>query len=149
MTLDDSSNKLSSGSFLVEETSSEVKECLVWAVRYELFSFMNVHVISSARWRHNPPAVTGEFSLALRLQEERHTQRHHTALVGCCHLFALPLYPPNDDREQLLRCSFEFLWDVYFLWRRHREHKRGLFGRGGAVCPAIPGVMFEKSVSHF
>ncbi len=58
-------------------------------------------------------------------------------------------FPPNDDREQLLRGCFEFLWDVYFHWHRNTEHKSRLFGRGGSVCSAIPGVMLEKSVSHF
>lgn len=149
MTLDDSSNELSGGTFLVEETSSGLKECLVWAVRYELFSFMNAHVISSARWRYNPQAVTREFSLALMVAEERKTQRHHTDLVGCyANSSPCRFYPPNDDKEQLLRWCFEFVLDVYFLWQRNREHKIW-FGGDGSVCSAIPGMTSEKSVSHF
>lgn len=69
------SKKPTRGSFLVS-----VKAHLVLAVRHEQFSFMNVHVISKARWTYNPLAVTGEFSLA----------------SSPCR------FTPNDDREQLL-----------------------------------------------
>lgn len=127
MTLSDSSNKLSAGSFssLRNKQWGERGPC----VSSQLFSFMNVHVISSARWRYNPRAVAWEFSLA----REQQTQRHHTALIGCFYLFALTLLAPNSDREQLLRRCFECSWDFYFLWQGKKEHKRGLLGFGSAA----------------
>lgn len=120
MTLNDSSNTLRRKfSALGNKQQSEWVPCL----SSQLFGYMKVHVISSAGWRHNPPAVTREFSLA----QGQQTQRHHTAPAGRCCLFTLPLNP-QVMTEHLLRWCFEFYGDFYFLWQRKTEHKRGLFG---------------------
>lgn len=74
----------SSGVLCPRKHAFRVKEGLVCAVRYELLNFISVHVISPARWRHNPQAVSAEFSLACFAGEELHIQRCHTARAGCC-----------------------------------------------------------------
>lgn len=135
--------KLSGGNFLLEETSSGVKECLVWAVRYELLSFMNVHVMSSARWRHNPRAVAEQFSLALGLQRRDTLKGIIQPLLAAS--TSSPFFfflPPNDDREQLLQVM---LWIfngkfIFFGWEEEASARKSRFGWDGSVCVEGPGV---------
>lgn len=82
----------------MEETSIEVKELLVCS---QVRAVMNVHVISSARSRHNLPAVSGSFRWpCIKLQIQKHSKASYRS--GWLQPTLL-LHRPNDDRERLLQ----------------------------------------------
>lgn len=149
MTLDDSSNKLSRGHSLVPETSTGVKERLVPAVRYELFSFMNVHVISSARWRYNPPAVTREFSLALRLQESDRLKGIIQLLLAAATSSLCRFSPRAMIESSSSADALNFYGTFIFSGTETESTREGCLVEAVQFALRFTGVMFEKSVSHF
>lgn len=137
MTLSDSSNTLSGGSFLLKETSSGVKECLVWAVS------------CSVSWMYMLYPQPGEGTIH-RLLPESFLWHKGNKLKGITQLLLAAttsspwrFNPPNNDRAAPPVTLWIFTGHLFSLAKKKQSTREGCLVGFSLLCDSWCDVWKE------